>query len=371
MFITTEAVGAGHPDKICDQIADNILDKFLEKDKNAKVACEVFASHKDIFIAGEVTTTSYVDVVKAAWEILYKYGYNEEDFSIHTLLHDQSEEIKQKVERNDKEIGAGDQGIMFGYATNETPSFMPLTYVLAQEILKKLESLRVKNKIPWLKSDMKSQVTMDYSNDVVKVNTIVLSIQHDEKIEYKKFAENIKKYAVVPLIKKYKLNNDYILKINPNGSFIEGGPVADSGLTGRKIVVDTYGAHAHHGGGSFSGKDYTKPDRSVAYAARWIAKNIVAAKIAQKCEVQLAYIIGDYSPISINVNTFNTGKISDTKIVEVIKKVFPLKLSEIISNFNMKSIKYLPLSVYGHFGRTEFDYEWENINMVKSLKENI
>ena len=371
MLITSEAVGAGHPDKICDQIADSILDNFIKQDPESRVACEVFAANKIIYLAGEVTSNAKFDAIKIAWNVLFKYGYDKKDFEIYSLIHKQSMEINNIVDKQDGDIGAGDQGIMFGYATNETKNFMPLSYVLAQELLKEIEKLRVAHKLPWVKSDMKSQITLDYTKEQVRIHTIVLSIQHSADFIYEQFKQNIIEKVISPLIKKYNLNSDYILKLNSNGSFILGGPAADTGLTGRKIIVDTYGAHSHHGGGSFSGKDYTKVDRSAAYAARWIAKNIVAAKIADQCEVQLAYIFGDPNPVSIHVETFNTSKISNEKLITIIKKVFKLKVSDIINNFDMKKIKYSPLSIYGHFGRDEFNYKWENTNMVNSLKEYI
>ena len=321
MKMITEAVGAGHPDKICDQIADNILDKFMEKDPYAKVACEVFAIHNQIYIAGEVSTTSYVDVVKAAWEILYKFGYVEEDFTITSSIHEQSIEINNIVHNTKGEIGAGDQGIMFGYATNETKSFMPLSYVIAQEILKNIEDLRINKKIKWVQPDMKSQIVVEYIDNKIILKSILLSIQHCKDYDYNQFKTSILSQIINPLIKKYNLNDDFEFRLNHNGTFILGGPKADTGLTGRKIIVDNYGPIAHNGGGSFSGKDYTKVDRTGAYIARWVAKNVVAAKLADKCEIKIAYEIGESQPVLIEVDTFKTNKIPEIQILNIIKKI--------------------------------------------------
>ena len=369
MKMVTEAVGAGHPDKICDQIADNILDKFLQNNPKAKVACEVFAVHNQIYIAGEVSTTSYIDVVKAAWDILHKYGYTELDFTITSSIHEQSIEINNIVHNKKDEIGAGDQGIMFGYATNETKSLMPLSYVLAQEILKNIESFRIAKKLKWVKPDMKSQIIVEYKDNKINLESILLSIQHSKDYKYDEFRASIISKIINPLIKKYNLNNDFAFRLNHNGTFILGGPKADSGLTGRKIIVDNYGPTVHNGGGSFSGKDYTKVDRTGAYIARWIAKNIVVANLADKCEVKIAYEIGESEPILLELDTFNTNKIPEKEILKKVRKYFNLKLSYIIDHFNMRTIKYLPLATYGHFGRDEFNYKWENTDLAKQLKE--
>ena len=372
-LITSEAVGAGHPDKICDQIADAILDEYLKLDPNARVACEVIANKSNINIFGEIKSSYFgkIDVKKITYSILKKYGYIEKQFSVFSDLVEQSREINFAVENSSDKIAAGDQGIMFGYATNETNEYMPLVYIMPQEILKLLEKLRCNNQIPWVKSDMKSQITLMYNNKIPQIKEITLSVQHDADFDKHKFYKNILNLAVLPIVHKYKLNNDFALKINEHALFTIGGPIADSGLTGRKIIVDTYGPAAHHGGGSFSGKDYTKVDRTGAYAARWIAKNIVAAKVADKCEIQLAYLFGEPNPISINVNTFHTSKHSDEEIINCIKKIFNLSVANIVKEFNMTKIKYLPLSTFGHFGREEFNYPWERLNMVKSIKKYI
>lgn len=370
-LFTSESVGRGHPDKICDQISDKILDAVLEKDPNARVAIEVMATNRLIIVGGELTTKTYVDIVKLAWEVILKLGYSENDFSILSNVHSQSLDINQAVDKkNSKEIGAGDQGIMFGYATNETKNYMPLPITIAHELVKKCEELRKKDRE--IKSDMKSQVTIDYTNPKeIKIHTVLMSIQHDKNIDSKKFESKIKEKVVQPTIKKFfpKINYQYKTFINPSGKFLIGGPIGDTGLTGRKIIVDTYGGAARHGGGAFSGKDYTKVDRSAAYAARWVAKNLVAAGIADQIEIQLSYGIGLTKPISIDVETFNTSKFSNKEIINIINNVFDLSPYGIIKSLDLKKPIYYQTSFYGHFGREDLDLPWEKLNKVASIKK--
>lgn len=370
-LFTSESVGRGHPDKICDQISDKILDAVLEKDPNARVAIEVMATNRLIIVGGELTTKTYVDIVKLAWEVILKLGYSENDFSILSNVHSQSLDINQAVDKkNSKEIGAGDQGIMFGYATNETKNYMPLPITIAHELVKKCEELRKKDRE--IKSDMKSQVTIDYTNPKeIKIHTVLMSIQHDKNIDFKKFESKIKEKVVQPTIKKFfpKINYQYKTFINPSGKFLIGGPIGDTGLTGRKIIVDTYGGAARHGGGAFSGKDYTKVDRSAAYAARWVAKNLVAAGIADQIEIQLSYGIGLTKPISIDVETFNTSKFSNKEIINIINNVFDLSPYGIIKSLDLKKPIYYQTSFYGHFGREDLDLPWEKLNKVASIKK--
>lgn len=370
-IITSESVGIGHPDKICDQISDNVLDKCLKQDKYSKVACEVFAANRLIVIGGEIKTKGYVDVVKSAWEVLFPLGYNESDFTIVSNVNTQSEEINKTVNKPNKEIGAGDQGIVFGYATNECENFMPLSLNVAHEILKITEEHKRINKIDFIKWDMKSQVSLNVTNKYKPlVDTIVFSIQHKKNTK-KEDLENFCNYIIDKALDKFKLNKNCKRLINPSGQFTIGGPMGDTGLTGRKIIVDTYGCNAKHGGGSFSGKDASKVDRSGAYFARYIAKNLVASGLAAKCEVQLSFAIGHTKPISINIDTFNTSKLKDSQILEIINKVFNFSIKNFIEKFNMLSPIYLPLSKYGHFGRYELECGWEKLDMVKKIQHEL
>ncbi len=369
ILFTSESVGPGHPDKICDQISDAILDKCLQIDKNSKVACEVFASNRLIVIGGEITTNAYVDVVKEAWNILTPLGYDESDFTIISNIHSQSSDINQAVFKENNEICAGDQGIVFGYACNETKELMPLPIVLAHKLIKKIEDARKNKEVDWLKSDMKSQVTIDYTNpDKPKIDTMLASVQHTENIDQNSIKLFISK-KMIELANEYNLNSDFNQIINPSGKFIIGGPIGDTGLTGRKIIVDTYGGAAKHGGGAFSGKDPSKVDRSASYFARYIAKNIVAAGLAKKCEIQLSFGIGLPEPISISVNTFGTSKLSDDKLIDIIKKHFNLKVDNFIKNLNLFSQSYLPTATYGHFGREDINVPWEKKDKVFELKD--
>lgn len=368
-LITSESVGAGHPDKICDQISDSVLDECLKLDRNSRVACEVIASNHLIVIGGEITTKGYIDIIKCAWDVIKPLGYSENDFTIISNVNSQSLDISQSINKKDGSIGAGDQGLVYGYATNETKEYMPLSIVVAHELVKTAEKLRINNKFKWCKADMKSQVTIDYTNPKkLKVINMLMSIQHDEKYNKKEFTDFISKEIMDVVAKKYKLNDDYKKIINPSGKFIIGGPIGDTGLTGRKIIVDTYGGIARHGGGAFSGKDCTKVDRSGAYMARYIAKNIVAAGLADKCEIQLAYGIGITKPIAVYVETFGTNQIPDSKIVEVINKVFDLDISNMIKNLNLRSPQYKELATYGHVGRLDLKVKWEDIDKVNKIK---
>ena len=368
-LVTSESVGIGHPDKICDQIADGILDKILKQDKEARVACEVLASNRLIVIGGEITTSCYVDLVKTAWEVLKVIGYKENDFVIISNVHSQSPDINIGVDQGKGVIGAGDQGIVFGYACNETPNFMPLPIVIAHELVKYAEKLRRAQEFKWAKADMKSQVTIEYTNDKPKIKSILMSIQHETKLNRKAFKDFIINKIMKVIAKKYSLNDDFKIFINPTGNFVVGGPAADTGSTGRKIIVDSYGTNVHHGGGAFSGKDYTKIDRSGAYMARWIAKNIVAAKIASKIEVQISYAIGVVQPTSVAINTFGTSKINESKIITMIKNVFDLSPAGIIKSLHLKATTYLPIATFGHFGRDDLDLPWEKTNKVIAIKK--
>ncbi|EDU19424.1 methionine adenosyltransferase [Ureaplasma parvum] len=366
-IITSESVGAGHPDKICDQISDAILDECLAQDKNSRVACEVLACNRLIVIAGEITTHAYVDVVKTAWEIIKPLGYNENDFTIISNVNKQSVDIAQSVNKANKDlIGAGDQGIVFGYACDETPQYMPLTTVLAHELLKEIEKQRRNKEFVKIQADMKSQVSIDYSNCTPVIETMLVSIQHDEDYNIKYFNKKVSTIMDQIAI-KYGLNTDFKKIINSSGRFVIGGPIGDTGLTGRKIIVDTYGGIGHHGGGAFSGKDPTKVDRSASYFARWIAKNVVAAKLAKQCEIQLAFAIGEPQPVAMFVNTFKTNLVDEKKIFEAINKSFNFDIKTFINDLELWTTKYLPVATYGHFGRDDLNLSWEKLNKVQDL----
>ena len=370
-LFTSESVGAGHPDKICDQISDAVLDEVLKVDKNARVAIEVMASNRLIVIGGELTTEGYVDIVATAWKILEVLGYDENDFTVISNVNSQSPDINQGVDLKSGEIGAGDQGIMFGYAVNETPELMPLPITLAHALAARAEKLRRQGKFPYAKADIKTQVTIDYSGKKPKISTVLMSVQHEPKYKKKEFINFIKKNIMQYVAKQYKLNMDYKVYINPTGKFVIGGPVGDTGLTGRKIIVDTYGGRGRHGGGAFSGKDYTKVDRSAAYAARWVAKNIVAAGLATEAEVQLSYAIGVTKPISIAVETFGTETVDKEEIEKAVTNVFNLSPSWIIKELKLMNPIYLQTSTFGHFGRPDLDLPWEKTNKVGQLKKEI
>ncbi len=370
-LFTSESVGAGHPDKICDQISDLVLDKVLAQDKDARVAIEVMASNKLIIIGGELTTTGYVDVVAAAWEILLILGFKENDFTIISNVNSQSPDINQGVDKDGGEIGAGDQGIMFGYAINETEELMPLPITLAHALAERAEKLRLSGDFKYAKSDLKSQVTIDYSGETPRIDTVLMSVQHAEDFDEKEFKNYIENEIMKHVARDYKLNEDFKIFINPTGRFVVGGPVGDTGLTGRKIIVDTYGGKGRHGGGAFSGKDYTKVDRSAAYAARWVAKNIVAAELATEVEIQLAYAIGISKPVSIAIETFGTETVDKAKIEAAVDKVFDLSPQAIIEHLDLKRPIYSETSTFGHFGRPNKNFSWEKLDKVNELKEMV
>lgn len=366
---TSESVGIGHPDKICDQIADSILDSCLSQDKYSKVACEVMATNRLIIIGGEIKTHGYVDVVKLAWEVLMPLGYNEKDFTIISNVNSQSEDINNSVVKSNGTIGAGDQGIVYGYATNETKSFMPLETIMAHDLLRLTTKLIKSKKFKSAKFDMKSQVGLEVDNKKIILKNMMMSVQHDDNYDKEEFYKFISEKIMDVIAKKYGFNNDFDKLINPSGRFVIGGPIGDTGLTGRKIIVDSYGGAAKHGGGAFSGKDASKVDRTGAYFARYIAKNIVAANLANKCEIQLAFSIGNTKPISININTFGTEKIDIKNIFVIIKKVFNFSIQDIINKFNLLSPIFSEFSVYGHFGRDDVFAEWECLDKVEEIKK--
>ncbi|MEX1816693.1 methionine adenosyltransferase [Metamycoplasma hominis] len=373
-LLTSESVGAGHPDKICDQISDAILDSLLTNDPYARVACDVLANNNIIYIGGQITTKAYSDTIKEAWKVLKPLGYDENDFNIINGIAPQSADIALGVNKEeDHELGAGDQGIIFGYATNENEFYMPWPIVLAHELLKRAEFLRRQNQFPYAKSDMKSQVTLEYDDESNKITVkkVLMSIQHAENANLKEFKDFIKKNIVDHVLKEFNFNLDYDLLINPTGRFVIGGPVGDTGLTGRKIIVDTYGGFAHHGGGAFSGKDATKIDRSAAYMARYIAKNLVAAKIADKIEIQLSYAIGLPRPQSIYINSFNSSQYNDEQIADIIEHVFDLSVEQIIKKLDLLKPIYLQTATYGHFGRNDLNLSWEKLDSVDQIKEYV
>ncbi|WP_027334877.1 methionine adenosyltransferase [Mycoplasmopsis felifaucium] len=370
-LFTSESVGQGHPDKICDQISDAILDAYLKQDPFARTAIEVMASGNTIYITGEVSSNAHVDVKEIALNTIREIDddYKSENIKVIADIKEQSSDIAQGVILNEDEIGAGDQGIMFGYATNETPEYMPLAITLAHAIVKKANELRKFGKFKYAKSDMKSQVTIDYSDkNHSKVDTVLFSCQHNENFNESEFKNYIINDIIKPVLQSYKLNMPEHILINPTGRFVIGGIVGDTGLTGRKIIVDTYGGTAHHGGGAFSGKDATKVDRSAAYACRWITKNLVAAGLAEKIEMQISYAIGVAKPISILVDTFGTEKVSKEKIIKVIDHLFDLRPRAIIHELNLRQPIYAKTAYFGHFGRNDLDLPWEKLNMVDKIK---
>ena len=387
-LFTSESVTEGHPDKVCDLVSDSILDNILAKDPNARVACETLVTKGEVIISGEITTNASIDYNQIAINTLKNIGYdqtdldyNNKEYSIRTIIKEQSPHIAQGVNQyQNHEQGAGDQGLMFGYACKETPELMPLPIVLAHCLTKKLSEVRKNGMLDWLKPDGKSQVTIEYdkNNKPVKVKKIVIATQHkdmldnfnNEKEEHAFIKDNVVKHVILPVLQSYDIKYDEKFIVNGTGRFVEGGPIADVGLTGRKIIVDTYGGYSRHGGGAFSGKDPSKVDRSAAYMARYIAKNIVAANLAERCEVQLAYCIGVAEPMSVNVETFNTSKFENDKLVNIVKDVFDLKPALIVDKLNLKAPVYSKYAAYGHFGR-ENDCTWEKIDMVNNLKKII
>ncbi|WP_291569441.1 methionine adenosyltransferase [Clostridium sp. UBA4548] len=386
-LFTSESVTEGHPDKICDQISDGVLDAILEQDPTARVACETAVTTGMVLVMGEITTNCYVDVPKVVRqtiaEIGYtraKYGFDADTCSVLTSIDEQSSDIamgvnealeskKGEIDR-DEAIGAGDQGMMFGFATNETEEYMPLPIAMAHKLSRRLTEVRKNGTLTYLRPDGKTQVTVEYEdNKPVRIDTIVISTQHGPEVERDQIEKDLMEHVVKAIVPAELLDENTKYYINPTGRFVIGGPQGDSGLTGRKIIVDTYGGYGRHGGGAFSGKDPTKVDRSAAYASRWVAKNLVAAGVADKLEIELAYAIGVAKPVSIEVETFGTGKISDDKIVELIEKVFDLRPSAIIRNLDLRRPIYKQTAAYGHFGRLDLDLPWEKLNKVEEIKK--
>ena len=383
-FFTSESVTEGHPDKICDQISDAVLDAIIEQDPNARVACETCCTTGMVMIMGEISTNCYVDIPSIARNVVLeigydraKYGFDGTTCSVLTSIDEQSSDIAMGVDhsletkegKEEDNNGAGDQGMMFGYACDETPELMPLSISLAHRLAKQLTAVRKDGTLDYLRPDGKTQVTIEYENDVPKrVDTIVISTQHSDTVELETIRKDLKKYVIDVIIDPTMMDENTKIYINPTGRFVIGGPQGDSGLTGRKIIVDTYGGMARHGGGAFSGKDCTKVDRSAAYAARYVAKNIVAAGLARKCEIQLSYAIGVAHPTSIMVDTFGTGKLSDEKLVEIIRENFDLRPAGIIKMLDLRRPIYKQTAAYGHFGRTDADLSWEKTDKAEKLK---
>ncbi|HGZ9011942.1 TPA: methionine adenosyltransferase [Staphylococcus aureus] len=390
-LFTSESITEGHPDKIADQVSDAILDAILKDDPNARVACETTVTTGMALIAGEISTTTYVDIPKVVRETIKeigytraKYGYDYETMAILTAIDEQSPDIAQGVDKaleyrdkdSEEEIeatGAGDQGLMFGYATNETETYMPLAIYLSHQLAKRLSDVRKDGTLNYLRPDGKVQVTVEYdeNDNPVRIDTIVVSTQHAEDVTLEQIQEDIKAHVIYPTVPENLINEQTKFYINPTGRFVIGGPQGDAGLTGRKIIVDTYGGYARHGGGCFSGKDPTKVDRSAAYAARYVAKNIVAAGLADQCEVQLAYAIGVAEPVSIAIDTFGTGKVSEGQLVEAVRKHFDLRPAGIIKMLDLKQPIYKQTAAYGHFGRTDVLFPWEKLDKVEELKDAV
>lgn len=388
-LFTSESVTEGHPDKVCDAISDAILDACMEKDPMSRVACETSTTTGLVLVMGEITTNAYVDIQKLVRDTIREIGYDKDNYGFNadtcaviTAIDEQSTDIAMGVNKaleakenqmDDKEIeaiGAGDQGMMFGYASNETPEMMPYPIALAHKLALKLTEVRKNGTLPYLRPDGKTQVSVEYDENgkPLRLDAVVLSTQHDAEVSQEQIHKDIKKYVFDPILPKEMVDKDTKFFINPTGRFVIGGPHGDSGLTGRKIIVDTYGGYARHGGGAFSGKDCTKVDRSAAYAARYVAKNIVAAGLAEKCEIQLSYAIGVARPTSIMVDTYGTGKISNQKLVDIIRENFDLRPAGIIKMLDLRRPIYKQTAAYGHFGRTDLDLPWEKTDKIDVLK---
>ena len=390
-FFTSESVTEGHPDKICDQISDAIVDAIMAEDPQGRVAAETTVNTGYAMIMGEISTRCYIDIQKLARKVICDIGYDRTEYgydgnvcAILTAIDEQSSDIAMGVDKaleykdgtlNDEsdpleETGAGDQGLMFGFACNETPEYMPMPIALAHKLARRLTEVRKNGTLKYLRPDGKTQVTVEYDDDkVARIDTIVVSTQHDPDVTQEQIHEDIKKYVFDPILPKEMVTEHTKFFINPTGRFVIGGPVGDSGLTGRKIIVDTYGGYARHGGGAFSGKDCTKVDRSAAYAARYVAKNLVAAGLADKCEIQLSYAIGVATPTSININTYGTGKLSDARLIEIIRENFDLRPAGIIRMLDLRRPIYKQTAAYGHFGRTDIDLSWERTDKAEELKK--
>ena len=387
-LFTSESVTEGHPDKVCDAISDAILDACMEKDPMSRVACETMACTGFVVVTGEITTNAYVDIQKVVRDTVKEIGYDRSEYgfdgntcAVFAAIDEQSADIAMGVDKalearngelkDDLDTGAGDQGMMFGYATNETPELMPYPISLAHKLCKQLTKVRKDGTLKYLRPDGKSQVSVEYDENgkPVRLEAVVLSTQHDEDVTQEQIHEDIKKYVFDPVLPKEMVDKDTKIYINPTGRFVIGGPHGDAGLTGRKIIVDTYGGYARHGGGAFSGKDCTKVDRSAAYAARYVAKNVVASGLADKCEIQLSYAIGVAEPTSVSVNTDGTGKLSDEKITEIIREHFDLRPAGIIKMLDLRRPIYKQTAAYGHFGRDDLDLPWEKTDKAEELKK--